>query len=268
MTGYCRDEFGQAWYDYDRNGCDTRNDILRRDLHNLQIKAGTRGCKVLAGDDNPDPYTGQAIHFVYGGASEIDIDHVVALGDAWQTGAQQWTADKRLHLANDPLNLLAVDSAANRQKGDADTASWLPSNKAYRCPYVARQVAVKKTYGLWVTAAEKDAMVRVLSACPDQPLPTGGPVPLAQEQAPHPRPHRCRHRPPPRPHPRRRHPRRAVAPIPGSAPAKRPRPTATAPTTRARTPSTPGTGTPTTTASTASECLRRSLSHRLGEAGP
>jgi hypothetical protein len=184
MTGYSRDQFGQAWYDYDHNGCDTRNDILRRDLKSAQIKAGSRGCKVLSGDSAPDPYTGTNIHFVYGGASEIDIDHVVALGDAWQKGAQQWSADKRLRLANDPLNLLAVSASANRQKGDADTATWLPANKAYRCSYVARQVAVKKYYGLWVTSAERDAMVRVLSACPSAQLPAGGNVPLAREPAP------------------------------------------------------------------------------------
>lgn len=72
---------------------------------------------------------------------------------------------------NDPLNLLAVDSSANRRKGDGDTATWLPPSKAYRCPYVARQVAVKKKYGVWVTAAERDAMRRVLKGCPDEPLP-------------------------------------------------------------------------------------------------
>jgi hypothetical protein len=186
MTGYSRDQFGQAWYDYDSNGCDTRNDILRRDLKNIQIKAGTHGCKVLAGDSAPDPYTGTNIHFVYGGASEIDIDHVVALGDAWQKGAQQWSANRRLQLANDPLNLLAVSSSANRQKGDGDTATWLPANKGYRCAYVARQVAVKKAYGLWVTSAERDAMVRVLSSCPSQRLPTSNTVPLAPEPAPAP----------------------------------------------------------------------------------
>jgi hypothetical protein len=183
MTGYSREQFGQAWHDYDHNGCDTRNDILRRDLKSAQIKAGSHGCKVLSGDSAPDPYAGTSIHFVYGGASEIDIDHVVALGDAWQKGAQQWSADKRLRLANDPLNLLAVSASANRQKGDADAATWLPANKAYRCSYVARQVAVKKYYGLWVTSAERDAMVRVLSACPSAQLPAGGNVPLAQEPA-------------------------------------------------------------------------------------
>lgn len=151
-TGYTRAQFGQTWYDTDRNGCDTRNDILRRDLASKDMK---NACKVLAGTLAPDPYTGSSIRFVYGGASEIDIDHVVALSDAWQKGAATWPAGRRLALANDPLNLLAVDAAANRSKGDGDTATWLPPNKSYRCTYVARQVAVKSKYGIWVTAAER-----------------------------------------------------------------------------------------------------------------
>ena len=91
--------------------------------------------------------------------------------DAWQKGAAQWPAGKRLAFANDPLNLLAVDAGTNRSKGDGDAATWLPPNKSYRCAYVARQVAVKAKYGLWVTAAERDAMVRVLSTCPGMRLP-------------------------------------------------------------------------------------------------
>ncbi len=101
----------------------------------------------------------------------MQIDHVVALSDAWQTGAQQLTASQRLALANDPLNLLAVDGAANQQKEDSDAASWLPPRKTFRCAYVSRQVAVKVRYRLWVTAAEKAAIARVLSSCPGQPLP-------------------------------------------------------------------------------------------------
>jgi Excalibur calcium-binding domain/Protein of unknown function (DUF1524) len=170
-TGYTRDQFGQAWFDVDRNGCDTRNDILRRDLSSRHMQ---NACKVLAGTLAPDPYTGTSIRFVYGGASEVDIDHLVALSDAWQKGAASWPAGKRLALANDPLNLLAVDASANRSKGDGDTATWLPANKSYRCTYVARQVAVKGKYGVWVTAAERDAMTRVLTACPTMPLPGPG----------------------------------------------------------------------------------------------
>jgi len=170
-TGYTRAQFGQAWYDTDRNGCDTRNDILRRDLKSRQMQ---NACKVLAGTLAPDPYTGASIRFVYGGASEVDIDHVVALSDAWQKGAASWPAGKRLALANDPLNLLAVDSSTNRSKGDGDAATWLTPNKAFRCTYVARQVAVKGKYAIWVTSAERDAMTRVLTSCPSMPLPGPG----------------------------------------------------------------------------------------------
>ena len=173
-TGYTRDQFGQAWFDTDRNGCDTRNDILRRDLVSRQMQ---NPCKVLAGTLAPDPYTGRSIRFVYGGASEVDIDHLVALSDAWQKGAASWPAGKRLALANDPLNLLAVNASTNRSKGDGDTATWLPSNKAYRCTYVAKQVAVKGKYDLWVTSAEREAMVRVLATCPTMVLPRPGSAP-------------------------------------------------------------------------------------------
>ncbi len=173
MTGYDRAAFGAAWTDTNRNGCDTRNDVLRRDLTRREIKPNTNRCVALGGWLQPEPYTGSPIHFVYGGASEVDIDHVVALGDAWQTGAFRWVPLKRLALANDPMNLLAVSASANRSKGDGDAATWLPSNKSYRCAYVARQVAVKAKYGLWITAAEHNASVRILDLCPHLVAPTG-----------------------------------------------------------------------------------------------
>jgi hypothetical protein len=167
MTGYDRDQFGQRWLDLDRNGCDTRNDTLARDLVEVE-KSGP--CRVLRGT-LIDPYTGGTIAFIRGqGTSErVQIDHVVSLSDAWQKGAQQLTAGQRATFANDPLNLLAVDGPTNAQKGAGDAATWLPSNKAFRCEYVARQVSVKAAYRLWVTAAERDAIARVLSACPAQP---------------------------------------------------------------------------------------------------
>ena len=171
-TGYDRDLFGQRWADVDRNGCDTRNDILGRDLTGVSFKPGTRDCVVLTGQLS-DPFTGRAIPFVKEDASAVQVDHVVALSNAWQTGAQQWEPAKRLLFANDPLNLLAVDGPANSSKGDGDAATWLPPNKGYRCDYVARQVAVKARYGLWVVPPERDAMARVLAACPGQDLPTG-----------------------------------------------------------------------------------------------
>lgn len=171
-TGYSRDQFGAAWADVDHNGCDTRNDILNRDLTDKTYKAGTHDCVVASGTLN-DPYTGTVIDFVRGQntSAAVQIDHVVALSDAWQKGAQQLTADQRKQLANDPYNLLAVDGPSNQQKSDGDAATWLPANKSYRCAYVARQIGVKAKYALWVTQAEHDAMANVLASCPSQTVP-------------------------------------------------------------------------------------------------
>ena len=164
-TGYSREQFGDGWASLD--GCDTRDRILARDLRAKSFRSATRRCVVLSGR-LADPYTSATIMFARGGASEVDIDHVVALGDAWQKGAARWPHAERVAFANDPLNLLAVDASANRQKGDGDTATWLPANKSFRCAYVARQVSVKLKYALSVTAAERDAMRRVLGKCPTQ----------------------------------------------------------------------------------------------------
>ena len=170
-TDYSREQFGARWSDIDHNGCDTRNDILRRDLTDVAVAPGTRGCKVLSGDLT-SPFTDESIDFVAGAqtSSEVQIDHVVPLSDAWQKGAQNLDADRRTRLANDPLNLLAVDGPSNATKGDGDAATWLPPAKAFRCEYVARQITVKQRYDLWVTDAEKRAMDGVLSQCPEQSL--------------------------------------------------------------------------------------------------
>lgn len=172
-TGYSRVQFGQAWADVDRNGCDTRNDILKRDLTGVVFKAKTRNCVVLSGVLH-DPYSGSNINFLRGNttSSEVQIDHVVALSNAWQTGAFKLSITQRTLLANDPLNLLAVQGRLNSQKGDGDAATWLPPLKSYRCAYVARQVAVKVKYGLWLTKPEKTAILSILSKCPNQILPT------------------------------------------------------------------------------------------------
>lgn len=174
-TGYSRAEFGIRWADVNHNGCDTRNDILKRDLKNVVFKSGTHDCVVISGD-LLDPYSGKTIHFVRGfkTSAAVQIDHVVPLSDAWQKGAFKLSLEKRTEFANDPLNLLAVDGPINEQKSDSDAASWLPPLKSYRCAYVARQIAVKYKYGVWVTAAEKSAMASVLAKCPNQALPTLG----------------------------------------------------------------------------------------------
>ncbi len=177
-TGFDRDLFGSGWVDTDGNGCDTRNDVLARDLRDEAFVPGTRGCVVLSGTLD-EPYTPKTVAFARGqGTSElVQVDHVVALSDAWQKGAQRWDGAQRTAFANDPLNLLAVDGPLNAAKGDADAATWLPPNRAYRCAYVARQVAVKAAYGLWMTRAEKDASAAVLATCPDEPLPTQAQAP-------------------------------------------------------------------------------------------
>lgn len=167
-TGYTRSQFPH-WSDPDRNGCDARNDTLKRDLTDIAFKVGTRDCKVIAGQ-LLDPFSGKVIIFSPTKVV-IDIDHVVALSNAWQTGAAYFDKNVRTQIANDPLNLLAVDAKLNRQKGDGDAATWLPPNKAFRCEYVARQVAVKAKYRLWVTEPEKVAITKILSSCVGQKLP-------------------------------------------------------------------------------------------------
>jgi hypothetical protein len=167
-THYSREQFGNGWATV--GTCDVREQILRRDL--TDIRLDNDRCTVISGR-LLDPYTGQVIPFKRGSttSSEVQIDHVVALSDAWQKGAQSLSLSERQAFANDPIELLAVDGSANQQKSDGDAATWLPKNKAFRCSYVARQIAVKFKYHLWVTAAERDAMTRVLSSCPKQPLP-------------------------------------------------------------------------------------------------
>jgi hypothetical protein len=163
-SGYSRDKFPH-WRDPDRNGCDARNDILKRDLTMVAFRAGSDNCKVISGK-LLDPFSNKEIIFdLSQSSSNIDIDHVVALSNAWQTGGFQLTTLQRTNFANDPLNLIAVDFRLNRQKGDGDAATWLPPYKSYRCTYVARQVLVKERYKLWVTPPEKAAISKLLDSC-------------------------------------------------------------------------------------------------------
>lgn len=168
-TGYNRTKyFGAAWsYDYNHNKCDTHDDILYRDMPSAKKKGR---CNVRSGTLR-DPYDGRTDHWKVGKGS-VDIDHVVALGNAWISGAQYWTGTRgqtlRKSLANDPLNLVASDASQNRSKGDRNAAEWQPKNKGFRCQYVATQISVKYKYRLAVTKPEKQAMQRVLKGCKNQ----------------------------------------------------------------------------------------------------
>nr|WP_298805164.1 HNH endonuclease family protein [uncultured Pseudokineococcus sp.] len=175
-AGYDRELFGERWADVDGNGCDTRNDVLRRDLDDVDLDR-RNGCLVWSGV-LVDPYSGVVVDFERGPdtSPEVQVDHVVALSDAWQKGAREWDAETREAFANDPLNLLAVDGDVNEAKSDGDAATWLPPERSVRCAYVARQVAVKATYSAWVTADERDAVARVLADCPGEPVPAAGDV--------------------------------------------------------------------------------------------
>ena len=168
-TGYTRDQFGTGWATRP-DGCNTRQTVLRRDLGNVKLLAADT-CIVLGGRLN-DPYTGAAVTAKTTSIDDLEADHVVALSDAWQKGGRTLTRTQREAFANDLLNLQTTIGAVNASKGDGDAATWLPPNTNYRCPYVARQIAVKTRYNLSVTKAEKAAMLRVLGRCPNQRLPT------------------------------------------------------------------------------------------------
>jgi hypothetical protein len=168
-SDFKRYQFGKAWSDdvnveFGHNGCNTRDDILRRDLRNLFVRPGT--CYAQSGT-LVDPYSGVTIDFVRSPdtSNAVEIDHVVALADAWYKGARSWDPQRRLDFANDPRNLLAVSPKANFDKAFRDAASWLPPNEAFRCDFVARQIEVKTAYGLWLAAKERKAMDAVLARC-------------------------------------------------------------------------------------------------------
>lgn len=163
---YDRREFGEAWADVDNNGCDTRNDVLARDLENVRYRRGAR-CIVASGTLH-DPYVGVTIDYQRGPDTSplVQIDHVVALGDAWRSGAWRWTPSERQEFANDPTNLLAVQGQANQDKESSRADQWLPPRQEFWCDYVTRQIQVKYEWDLSVTPSEREAMIRALSTCP------------------------------------------------------------------------------------------------------
>ena len=166
-TGYERSQFYSSWPTID--GCSLRQRIIKREMGDSAVIDEKNNCDVIAGEFD-EPYTGKHMTFSQKSdfSSNIQIDHVVALSDAWQKGAQNKTPEERYAMATDPFNLLAVDSSANQGKSDGDAATWLPSNKKFRCQYVARQISVKYKYGLWVSQAEHDMFLQVLEKCPNE----------------------------------------------------------------------------------------------------
>lgn len=175
---YDRGAFGQAWKDVDSNGCDQRNDVLRRDLLEKSVKPGTGGCVVLSGElkfqgDGYFWYSHPA-HYERGNGA-VEIDHVVSLADAWRSGAHEWTAEQRSWFANDLMELEAVDRATNRDKGDRDVGHWLPeiADGVGVCGLVSRVIAIKTAYDLTVDEHEAISMEEALLSygCQDQPLP-------------------------------------------------------------------------------------------------
>jgi hypothetical protein len=155
----------------DRNGCDTRNDILQRDFATVILKSGTGNCKVIGGTWI-DPYSNESYTFAEAPIG-AQIDHVVSLKNAWQMGADQWTDQMRVEFANDPLNLRVTIASLNQQKSDSNAASWLPPFKPGRCAFIATQVAVKAKWLLYATEAEKEVFMAILSKpeCEQTQLP-------------------------------------------------------------------------------------------------
>jgi hypothetical protein len=156
--------FGAAWADIDRNGCDQRNDVLHRDLTEVQVREGTHECVVVAGVLD-DPYTGASVVFEKADAALVPIDHVVPLAAAWVQGAAAWPAEQRRAFANDLNNLMATTRAENSAKGDSTADEWVPSDLSYGCSYATVVITVKDRYALAVSPAESTALQSLLATC-------------------------------------------------------------------------------------------------------
>ncbi len=159
---YRREAFGQRWADVDRNGCATRDDVLARDLRDVRRRGR---CVVVAGT-GVDFYTGEAFRFEKAQADRVQVDHVVALAEAWRSGASSWTEDRRRAFANDPRGLVLTSRSVNAGKGDQDAGTWAPASRAAACRFAVVVVQVKSAYGLAVDTREREGLLADLRACP------------------------------------------------------------------------------------------------------
>lgn len=164
VPGFHRDNFGRGWVDVDRNGCDTRNDVLARDLNPARLRADST-CVVESGVLH-DPFTGAILEFVRGSSNNVDIDHLYPLSRAWDMGAADWPEQRRIEFSNDQdLNLWAVSASANRAKGDRGPGEWLPPNVGARCAYAVAYTGVAHAYGLGLTTEDHAVLNEILDDC-------------------------------------------------------------------------------------------------------
>lgn len=173
---YRRAAFGEAWTDDNtapggHNGCDTRNDILDRDLIDKTYVATSRCPTAVATGTLRDPYTSTTIPFTRGNqtGAAVQIEHIVPLAYAWDQGARFWTDQLRVRFANDPANLVAVQGQANQDKGDKEPASWMPPNAAFHCQYAMQFIAVLRGYALPVDAPSAPVLREAAATCPSGP---------------------------------------------------------------------------------------------------
>ncbi len=170
---YRRAAFGDAWTDDNdaplgHNGCDTRDDILNRDLTDKTFVAITRCPDAVATGTLHDPYTNATIAFQRGAkvGESVQIDHLIPLALAWDLGAYDWPLPERVRFANDPANLLAVGGQANDDKGDSQPALWMPPNAAFHCQYAMQFIAVLRGYQLPVDAPSVPVLQQAAATCP------------------------------------------------------------------------------------------------------
>ncbi len=170
---YRRSAYGDAWDDDNdaplgHNGCDTRDDILNRDLVDKTYVSIKRCPNAVATGTLHDPYTNTTIAFQRGAkvGESVQIDHIVPLAYAWDMGAFGWPDAERKRFANDPANLLAVEGQANQDKGDSPPAQWMPPNGAFACQYAMQFIAVLRGYALPVEQSSADALRRGAATCP------------------------------------------------------------------------------------------------------